>query len=101
MKEEEHIIDYILKVTCKRYENRVGKRIISKKNYEKRKKKIDNSIFYCEKCKQCWSMVTKYIDSSGFRKYPNGHIPSIGKMRKKCVYCAKKKGEVNGKPRIV
>ncbi len=93
MKEEEHIIDYILKVTSRKYETKICKSYQNKRAYEKRKKRIDDTIFYCEECKQCWSIVTKAIDTGGFRIYPSGNMPSIGKKRKKCVYCTKK--EIN------
>ena len=86
-KDEEHIIDWILKKTDHRKQRdnyRVKKRASA---FEQRKHKMDNLVFYCSSCKACWSKVPKWIDIVRWRKYPRGLMPTIGKKRKKCPSC--------------
>ena len=87
-KEEEHIIDYILrktdlKITANYQHLRKGVK------YEQRKYKLDDLIMFCNQCKQSWSQVPDWVDSSKYRMYPKGHMPTIGKKRKICPNCNK------------
>jgi hypothetical protein len=86
-KEDEHIIDYILRVT----NDSATKSFKSNKKrsftFEKKKIKIDNSIFFCEKCKHTWSIVPGWVDRAKWRKYPEGNIPTFKKKRKDCLRC--------------
>ena len=52
-----------------------------------RKERIDDVLFFCKKCNHIWSRVAAYIDSSRWRKYPEGNIPTYGKKRKLCLDC--------------
>ena len=58
---------------------------------ERRKEEIDSVIKYCTKCKRCWSQPPYAVDAAGFRWYPKGNIPTIGKKRKTCKTCRSKK----------
>jgi len=93
-KDDEHIIDWIIKKTDFRANRERFREKKKAAQFDNRKHKIDNMIFYCLNCNCCWSYVTKYIDGSGWRKYPENNIPTIGKKRKKCLNCRRK----NGKP---
>ena len=86
-KDEEHIIDWILDKTDFR-KNRKGFRSKKKaSDFERRKHKIDNFIFYCKECGECWARAPKYIDDKKWTKYPKGVIPTLGKKRKTCKEC--------------
>lgn len=93
-KEDEHIIDWVLKKTDhkKQKEHYNFKKRAS--SYDNRKIKLDDMILYCLSCERTWSHVPKWIDASGWRSYPRNHIPTIGKKRIKCPLCRSK----NGKP---
>ena len=88
-KEDEHIINWILKKTDL---TRQSEHFNTKKRasaFDQRKRRIDDTMFYCEKCRNIWSYVSKYIDDTNWRKYPKGLIPTIGKKRKECGDCEK------------
>ena len=93
-KGDEHIIDWIIKKTDRKNQKNlfhVRKRASA---FDKRKHRIDDVVFYCEKCRGCWSFVPGYIDDTGWREYPRGMIPTLGKKRKICIKC-KEKNEDN------
>ena len=80
---EKHIIDWILDKT-----QIDDEKIVEKKSaYDIRKIKIDDTIYYCEECKHCWSKVPVYVERMRFKIYPKGNIPTIGKKRKRCMIC--------------
>ena len=84
---DEHIINWILDKTD--FRNQKEKYNAKKRTsaYDQRKHRIDNVIFFCKKCENCWSKTPKWIDIVRWRKYPRGLIPTIGKKRKRCPEC--------------
>tara|TARA_R110002020_G_scaffold43981_5_gene127141 strand:- start:181 stop:450 length:270 start_codon:yes stop_codon:yes gene_type:complete len=86
-KDEEHIIDWILDKTDFKTQKERFRDKKRASQFDNRKHKIDNMIYYCEKCKCCWSNVPKYVDVIKWRKYPGGVMPTIGKKRKSCPNC--------------
>ena len=85
-KDPEHIIDYILKKTQRKWEREHWK---FKKAYKKTQYSLDNTIFYCKECKQTWSKVPYWIHINKVVKYPVENMPTIGKKRRKCDDCKK------------
>ena len=83
-KKPEHIIDYIIKKTERHHEREHWKFY---NNWEKRKFKLDDQIFFCVYCKHTWSKVPDWVDSFKWIKYPKDNIPTIGKKRKICFSC--------------
>jgi hypothetical protein len=85
--EDEHIINWILDKTD--FRNQKEKYNAKKRAsaFDQRKHRIDNVIFFCKKCENCWSKVPKWVDIVRWRKYPSGLIPTIGKKRKYCPGC--------------
>ena len=82
MKDDDHIIDYILEKTENvKSRNHYYNKKLNKKNF------IDEKLFYCKNCKTCWSYVHEFIDKSKFSVYPKGIIPTLGKQRKECPDC--------------
>ena len=57
------------------------------KGFDSRKIKIDDGIHYCNNCNHTWSKVAAYVDSSRWRKFPEGNIPILGKKRIECPGC--------------
>jgi len=87
MEDEEHIIDFYLRVTTPerfRALKSYRKKAVS---HENRKHKIDDNIFYCRYCKRCWSIVPGWVDRAKFRMYPEGNMPTYKKKRKDCPSC--------------
>lgn len=80
--DDEHIIDYILKMQDHwRY-----------RSFEKKKKKwkadnTDKYVFVCDQCKCLWEKVEKFRSRRRFTKYSNNIMPSIGKKKKTCPDC--------------
>ena len=91
MPKDDHIIDWIIERTSYRSQNNHFNSKKRANNYENRKVKLDNQIFLCTKCNQTWTKVPKNIDTRGWRIYPKGNIPTIGKARKICLNCDGKK----------
>lgn len=85
-----HIINYILNRTDPNSANTWSDKI----NDIHRKYKVDDIIKLCNICKKTWSRVPDWIDSYKYRRYPKGHVPTIGKKIKICPIC---KEEQNGK----
>ncbi|QDP53909.1 MAG: hypothetical protein Unbinned202contig1002_38 [Prokaryotic dsDNA virus sp.] len=83
-KNPEHIIEYILKKTERKWSREHWK---FKKKYKKVEYSLDNTICYCEICGQTWSKVPDWVDPLKWRKYPKGNVPTIGKKRKICRGC--------------
>ena len=61
--------------------------------HSKRKEEVDSMIKYCEICNTCWSNPPYSVDAAGFRRYPKGNVPTIGKKRKTCKIC-KQRGKI-------
>ncbi len=84
-KDEEHIINWILNTTSEKRQRAVLRE--KKRPYKKNKRKIDNMIYYCNKCKNSWCDSSRWLDSGTYKKYPKGMMPSIGKKRLICPEC--------------
>jgi hypothetical protein len=83
----ENIIHWILdKTSLKNSNERTFKKNRSSA-FDKRKHRIDDVIFFCNKCEQTWSDVPHWVDTRKFVKYPQENIPKIGKKRKVCLDC--------------
>ena len=82
MKDEEHIIDYILKIQHY-WKNRSFKR--KKKKWKA--ENVDKYIYICYKCGFLWEKVEKFISQERWVKYIDHTIPTIGKKRKICPDC--------------
>lgn len=80
---EEHIINWILGRT----QNEDGKIAEKRSAYDIRKIKIDDSIWYCDKCDRCWADVPVYVDPRNYTTYPKGNIPTLNKKRQVCPDC--------------
>ena len=89
-KDEEHIIDWILERTDHHRQRNLFTNRKRANSFSKRKVKLDNQIFLCLSCNHTWSKVPRSTDSNGWRLYPKGNIPTIGKDRKKCPHCNKR-----------
>tara|TARA_R100000995_G_C3422638_1_gene94689 strand:- start:242 stop:511 length:270 start_codon:yes stop_codon:yes gene_type:complete len=86
-KGDENIIYWILDKTDYRNNN---ERLFKKNRssaFDKRKHRIDDVVFYCNKCEQTWSDVPHWVDTRKFVKYPQKNIPTLGKKRKVCGDC--------------
>jgi hypothetical protein len=86
-KNSEHIIDYILRKT----EKKPLKERWRYNKYVKVEYAIDKTVYFCNDCGHVWSFVPHYVDFRKMLKYPKGNIPTIGKKRKKCTWCANTK----------
>ena len=91
MCKDEHIIDWILERTSDIRQKTAFRDKKRASSFDKRKVRIDNMIYFCEICNHCWTKVTRNIDIRGWRIYPKGNIPTIGKTRKICLNCDDKK----------
>ena len=60
-------------------------------SWNKRKEEVDSMIKYCTKCKRCWAQLPHSVDAAKFRYYPKNQMPTIGKKRKTCKICRRKK----------
>jgi rubrerythrin len=89
-KDEEHIIDWILRKTDHHRQQSHFNEKKRASSFERRKIKLDNQIFLCLNCKHTWSKVPRATDSNGWRLYPKGNVPTIGKKRKDCPNCKKR-----------
>jgi hypothetical protein len=86
-KDDQHIIDWILEQTDDIKQKATFRDRKRENSYENKKWSVDNSIFFCNTCKCCWSNQTRYIDNNKWKRYPKNLIPSIGKKRKECPHC--------------
>tara|TARA_R100001510_G_C7634850_1_gene193185 strand:+ start:307 stop:567 length:261 start_codon:yes stop_codon:yes gene_type:complete len=82
MKDDAHIINYILKTQDYwRYRKFTRKA---------RKWKADNTdkyVFVCDQCKCLWEKVDKFRSKRRFTKYSKNIMPTIGKKKKTCPDC--------------
>ena len=58
---------------------------------DSRTQKTDESIKYCEECKQTWESYFCNSNKGHTTMYHGSNIPSIGKSRKNCPQCVSKK----------
>ena len=82
MKDEEHIIDYILKIQDYwRY------RSFKRKRKKWKAENVDKYVFICNKCNHTWEKVETFITEKRWVRYKKGVIPRIGKKNKTCPDC--------------
>tara|TARA_R100001086_G_C11608646_1_gene195262 strand:- start:183 stop:455 length:273 start_codon:yes stop_codon:yes gene_type:complete len=87
MKDEEHIIDYILKIQDYwRY------RTFKRKKRKWKSENVDKYVFICDICSFLWERVEKFISKDRWVKYTDQTIPTIGKKKKTCPDCKKPTG---------
>ena len=84
MKEEEHIIYYILKIQDYwKYRN------FHRKRKKWKAENVDKYVYICNKCNFLWERVEKFINEKKWVKTTEGVIPKISKKNKVCPDCKK------------